>query len=45
LLEGAPLPVPDFREINRFPEDLPAALKGSSIMVRATSDGQPAWLR
>ena len=45
LREGAPLPVPDFREIKRFPEDLPAVLKGSSIMVRATPDGQPAWLR
>jgi len=40
---GAPLPVPDFRSVKRFPGDLPTELKGSSVMVRATPDGQPAW--
>lgn len=40
---GAPLPVPDFRTMKRFPDDLPEPLKESSIMQRATDDGQPAW--
>jgi predicted dehydrogenase len=29
---GAPLPVPDFRTIHRFPEDLPRELQGSEII-------------
>jgi predicted dehydrogenase len=29
---GAPIPVPDFRTITRFPEDLPAELRGSIIL-------------
>lgn len=29
---GQPLPVPDFRAIRRFPEDLPAELRGSPIL-------------
>ncbi|MGD0113927.1 MAG: hypothetical protein ABSD48_18880, partial [Armatimonadota bacterium] len=40
---GAPLPVPDFRTVKRFPDDLPEPLKESSIMQRATDGGQPAW--
>jgi len=45
LRRGVPLPVPDFRTITRFPDDLPDELRGSSIITRATPDGQPAWLR
>ena len=45
LRRGVPLPVPDFRTIRRFPDDLPDELRGSSIITRATPDGQPAWLR
>jgi predicted dehydrogenase len=29
---GVPLPVPDFRQIQRFPDDLPAELQKSSIL-------------
>jgi len=29
---GIPLPVPDFRTIRRFPEDLPDELQGSAIL-------------
>lgn len=29
---GIPLPVPDFRKIERFPEDLPESLQNSSII-------------
>jgi hypothetical protein len=43
LRDGEPLPVPDFRAIERFPEDLPEELKNSDIMTRATADGQAAW--
>jgi predicted dehydrogenase len=32
LRGGAPLPVPDFRTIRRFPEELPAELRSSSIL-------------
>jgi predicted dehydrogenase len=32
---GAPIPVPDFRAITRFPEDLPAELRGSVILTQA----------
>lgn len=41
---GAPLPVPDFREMKRFPDDLPAELRDSRIMRLATDDGRPAWM-
>jgi predicted dehydrogenase len=30
--DGAPLPVPDFRALQRYPEDLPAELRGSRIL-------------
>jgi predicted dehydrogenase len=40
---GMPLPVPDFRAIERFPDDLPAELRDSWIMRLATPDGQPTW--
>jgi hypothetical protein len=29
---GAPLPVPDFRAIQQFPDDLPPELRHSSIL-------------
>jgi len=29
---SVPLPVPDFREIKKFPDDLPEVLKNSSII-------------
>jgi predicted dehydrogenase len=40
---GTPLPVPDFRVIERFPADLPAELRDSWIMRLATPDGLPTW--
>lgn len=32
---GAPLTVPDFRNIHRFPDDLPKELQNSSIIIVA----------
>lgn len=40
---GAALPVPDFRTIARFPDDLPGQLQGAGILRLATDEGRPAW--
>jgi len=40
---GEPLPVPDFRTIKRFPEDLPDELRSSAILRLAAPDGRPTW--
>jgi len=44
LRGGVPLPVPDFRAMTRFPDDLPEELKRAEIVRLATPDGEPAWL-
>jgi predicted dehydrogenase len=41
---GCMLPVPDFRTINKFPDDLPVELHNSHIIKLADDDGQPLWL-
>lgn len=44
LRGSAPLPVPDFRTIRRFPDDLPEELRESSIIRKADTNGQPTWI-
>jgi predicted dehydrogenase len=40
---GVPLPVPDFRSMKRFPDDLPQELQQAEILQLATAEGDPAW--
>jgi predicted dehydrogenase len=39
--DGVPLPVPDFRAISRFPDDLPEELQRSSILSLSDWPGAP----
>lgn len=43
LCGGIPLPVPDFRTVRRFPEDLPVELQNAAILRFADENGQPTW--